>query len=187
METIVPDAKDARRARIRALRELFFTLMWMGHRQMVRRLQDYNLTHPQFITLAALVAHSKPVSMRDLTAVTLQDAPSMTRVVDRLAKMDWVRRTRTRQDRRVVLVEATAGGQALVEQIRNDLDGADTLGFSAMTDDELSKLEELVDYVLAIYLRRADQESLGLEDLKRQFQGFANDPIGFIKKKSQSE
>ena len=177
---------QAQKTRVRALRELFLTLMWMGHRQMVRRMQAYDLSHPQFITLASLAAHSKPASMRDLTEVTFQDAPTMTRIVDRLVTRGWARRTRDSHDRRVVLVEATEAGHSLIEHIKNDLDREDELGFSVMSDEELTSLEDILDVILSIVLRRQGKERLDLEYLKAEFRGFANDPIGFIKTQKAS-
>ena len=185
METPVVNSDDAQQAarqhRTQELRELFLTLMWMGHRQMVRRLQDYNLTHPQFISLACLVAHRQPASMTELTDVTFQDAPSMTRIVDRLVRMGWVRRTRAKSDRRVVLVEATQEGRSLIETIRDDLDQMNDLGFSTLSDAELTRIEELFDYVLAMCLQQYSQDRLDLTQIKQEFRGFAHDPIQFLK------
>lgn len=185
METSLTDSIDtqetARQRRIRELRDLFLTLMWMGHRQMVRRLQAHDLSHPQFISLACLVAHKQPASMTELTEVTFQDAPATTRIVDRLVRMGWARRTRTENDRRVVLVEATQKGRRLIETIRDDLDQVNDLGFSSLSDVELTRIEALFDSVLAICLQQYGQDRLDLAQIKQEFRGFANDPIRFLK------
>jgi len=149
---------------------------------MIQRLQKYDLTHPQFITLASLVAHGQAVSMRELSEVTFQDAPSMTRIVDRLVKVGWVRRTRTQQDRRVVLVEATITGKGLIETIQCDQDQEDALGFSVMSDAELTKVEELLDHILIAHMKQMNKDSpVDMESVKQKLRGFARDPIGFIR------
>ncbi|MEM7030618.1 MAG: MarR family transcriptional regulator [Chloroflexota bacterium] len=179
-------ATQARQARIHALRDLFFTMLWMGHRQMVQRLQSYDLTHPQFITLASLVAHGQPVSMRELSDVTFQDAPSMTRIVDRLVKMAWVRRTRDAQDRRVVLVEATESGSTLIKKIECEHHEDDSHGFNVMSDQDLDKMEDFMDHILGVYLRKTDRTSGDLESAKQYLKKFAEDPIGYLKMNKDS-
>lgn len=178
---VITDKQQTPTDRIRAFRELFLTMIWMGHRQMVQHLQNYDLTHPQFITLASMVAHGNPVSMRELCEVTFQDAPSMTRIVDRLVKMEWAQRTRHKQDRRVVLVEATTSGQALIEKIRQDREEQDALNFGAMSDEDLTKMETLLDHVLFIHLgHMGENGSDDIEAVKQELRGFAKDPISFV-------
>ncbi len=182
MEKTLTNKKGHPRDRIKALRELFLTMLWMGHRQMAQRLQTYNLTHPQFITLASLVAHGQPVSMRELTEVTFHDAPTMTRIVDRLVKMGLVSRSRRKEDRRVVWVDATSTGQTLIEAIKRDFDREDALGFSLMSAEDLTKMEELLDHILAAYLKyKGEKSGADIEYVKQKLRGFANDPIGFLK------
>jgi len=166
-------------------------MLWMGHRQMAQRLQAYNLTHPQFITLASLVAHGQPVSMGELTEVTFHDAPTMTRIVDRLVKMDLVLRGRSEADRRVVWVEATSAGQDLIKAIKHDFDQEDSFRFSLLGEEDLTTMEELLDHVLVAYLKHKGelrpQQGLqkgvaDIEQVKQHLRGFAHDPIGFIKR-----
>jgi DNA-binding MarR family transcriptional regulator len=95
--------------------------------------------------------------------------------------MGWARRTRTENDRRVVLVEATQKGQRLIETIRDDLDQVNDLGFSSLSDVELTRIEALFDSVLAICLQQYGQDRLDLAQIKQEFRGFANDPIRFLK------
>lgn len=177
-----PTDSQTHRERVRALQDLFLTMLWMGHRHMVQRLQSHDLTHPQFITLASLVAHGQPTSMRELSDVTFQDAPSMTRIVDRLVKMGWVRRTRDEQDRRVVLVAATEPGAILIKQIECEQDEEDSHGFSALNDEDLSKMEALMDHIVGVYLKKMGRTTdPDLESAKQHLQRFARDPIGFVK------
>ena len=159
----------------------------MGHRRMVQRMQTYDLTHPQFVTLASLVAHKVPVSMGELTEVTLQDAPTMTRIVDRLVNMALVYRTRNEQDRRLVLVGPTQAGQTLIETIQHDLDQEDAFGFCAMDDEALTKLEDFLDHILAAYLKKTYQnDAIDLESVKQELRNFVLDPITFIRTRKQN-
>ncbi|GAB2667373.1 hypothetical protein GCM10027271_28670 [Saccharopolyspora gloriosae] len=70
----------------------------------------------------------------DLINVLGSDSATMTRTVQRLERAGFVRRTRSDQDGRVVLVEATAAGLALrdrVERMWEELERATTSDLSA--------------------------------------------------------
>ena len=72
-----------REERIKRIRATFIMLVWTAARQFSQELQEFGLTLPQFVALAALVAHKHPCTMSDLTKVTVQDAPTMTGIMDR--------------------------------------------------------------------------------------------------------
>jgi DNA-binding MarR family transcriptional regulator len=165
-----------------ALRQLFLTTLWIHHRHMVQLLQHYGLTHPQFLTLISLAVHGRPASMRELCEVSFQDGPTMTGIVDRLVKMKFVKRTRDEHDRRVVLVETTADGMQLADRIKLEIDREESLQFEAMGEDDLTKLEELFDHVMAGALNK--MRKLGgadVEALKNRLREFTVDPIEFVK------
>jgi len=171
---------EARLARVELLHEQFFTLMWLGFRQVTQRLQKFGLTHPQFVTLAALVKYNKPASMRQLTSVTFQDAPTMTGIVNRLLKMDLVARTRCESDRRVVLVESKPAAVKLLETINKSLRQDKTIGFATLSDEALDKLDTTLNYVLEILLRNSQgQFPTDMAVVKEWMKSFASDPITF--------
>lgn len=170
-----------RQARVVALREQFLTLSWLAFRQMVQRVQVHGITHPQFITLASLTAYGQPATMRQLSEVTMQDGPTMTGIVDRLVKMKLARRTRREEDRRIVWVEATPAAITLIEEIRLDLDQNDSQGFHRLTDEQLTRMEEILEYSLRLYLQNIHQ--LGPAELAAQREKlriFAGNPLAFI-------
>jgi len=172
--------EETRLARVELLHEQFFTLMWLGFRQVTQRLQKFGLTHPQFVTLAALVKYQKSASMRQLTSVTFQDAPTMTGIVNRLLKMDLVARTRCETDRRVVLVEAKPAAIKLLETINQSLRQDKTIGFSALSGEALDKLDTILDYILEILLKNNQRQSpTDIEIAKEWMKLFAGDPITF--------
>ncbi len=172
-----------RNDRIRSLRSLFITLNWIAYKHLIQCLQKYNLTHPQFITLVSLVKYGQPATMSELSEVAVQDAPTMTGIVNRLIKMDLVQRTRHDQDRRIVLVEATAAGKLMAERVRADLEAEDVQGFAGMSDEDLTKFETLLDYLLHMHLRKVSKtESKDFAAAKQTICSFADDPITFVKK-----
>jgi len=169
--------------RARCLFEQFMLLIWFAFRNLTQRLQRYGLTHPQFITLASLVQHGQPANMRQLANVALQDAPTLTGIVNRLVKMGLVRRTRSEDDRRVVLVEATDDGIDLIGTIHRNLQSERSLGFGRFTTEEhLGKLEAFLDELLAIQIEANDNfPAKDINTAKGWLKKFSEDPLEFVK------
>ena len=179
-ETDLPPPAD-RRERIKILHEQIFTLIWFAFRRLAQRLQGYDLTQPQFVALAALVRHGGPATMRQLTQVTFQDPPTMTGIVNRLVRAGLVERTRSEEDRRVVWVKATPEGVVLLRTIEQHLEQEDPYQFNTMTDDEIHRMEDFLDYILTRYVTRIFRQDLpDVETARQLLRGFARDPIAFI-------
>jgi DNA-binding MarR family transcriptional regulator len=172
----------SREERVRRIKDIFHSLMWIAARQFSQRLQSFGITHPQFMALAALAAHRQPCTMRDLTNVTFQDPPTMTGIVDRLVKMKLVQRTRSEDDRRVVLVQATPAGIDRVSQIEHQVMSEHLACFADVNDEDLTALEEVMKLIIRMYI--ADYKSLQDAELNaeiRKLQLFRTDPIYYAK------
>ena len=177
----------AREERIKRIRDTFIMLAWVLARQLSQELlQRFGLTLPQFVALAALAGCKEACTMSDLTRVTLQDAPTMTGITDRLVKMKLVERTRSETDRRVVLVQATPAGIELLNRIRDEvLDRARTGYLALAENDELADLDRLLEffeqsleYLLRVHLKRRhalDAPELDVEIEK--IRSFLKNPI----------
>jgi DNA-binding MarR family transcriptional regulator len=169
-----------REEHIRAIHDAFIALMWISRRQFSQRLQNFGLTHPQFITLAALAAHKQACTMTDLINVTFQDAPTMTGVIDRLVKMKLVERTRSEVDRRVVLVQAAPAGVDLVNQIENEILCDDSSSYASLTDEDLLAMEQLLRHILRAHLGRyASLQESDLDAEIEKLRRFKRDPIHY--------
>lgn len=175
-----------REERIRRIRDAFIMLAWVFARLFSQELQRFGLTLPQFVALAALAGCKEACTMSDLTRVTLQDAPTMTGITDRLVKMKLVARTRSEADRRVVLVQATPAGSKLLSRIRDEVLERTRNDYLALADDgELADLDRLLEffeqsleYVLRVHLKRRhslDNPELDVEIEK--IRSFLKSPI----------
>jgi DNA-binding MarR family transcriptional regulator len=175
-----------REERIKRIRDTFFMLTWVFARQFSQELQRFGLTLPQFVAMAALVGCKQACTMSDLTRVTLQDAPTMTGITDRLVKMKLVERTRSETDRRVVLVQATPAGIELLSRIRAEVLERAKNNYLALADsDELADLDRLLEffeqsleYVLRIHLKRRHSLDAAELDIEiEKIRSFLKDPI----------
>jgi len=178
-------ASTHREERIRRVRDTFIMLVWAAMRQFSQELQCFGLTLPQFVALAALVAHREPCTMRHLTEVTLQDPPTMTGIVDRLVKMSLVKRTRVETDRRLVLVQATPAGTDLLTRIRNEALEATMTDYVTLTNVEEAKadrwleyFEQALEFVLRAQLKRRDLADADLDAQIEKIRLFLTEPVG---------
>ena len=175
-------APCSRDERIKRIADAFVPLMWFTTRQFSQKLAAFGLTPPQFMALVALSKHHQPCTMSDLTAVTLQDPPTMTGIIDRLVAMRLVQRTRSETDRRVVWVQATPTGVDLIKQVMEKSHRDDMPSFETLDDNELIAIEQLVEHLLRIHIDQL--ASLKGTDVETQFerlQLFMNDPISYVK------
>ena len=184
-----------REERIKRIRETFITLTWVFARQFSQELQRFGLTLPQFVALATLAGCKEACTMSELTKVTLQDAPTMTGITDRLVKMELVERTRSETDRRVVLVQPTPTGIKLLDRIRDEvMDRAAKDDYLALAEsDELVDLDRLLDffeqsleYLLRVHLkRRHSLEDADLDVETEKIRSFLRSRIGESKPEAQ--
>ena len=105
-------------------------------------MRDAGLTESQFGVLEALL-HLGPLCQRELAAKVLKSAGNMTTVVDNLQRRGLVERSRDSEDRRVVTVHLTAGGEELIRDAFPRVVAALVGAFSALTAGEQKQLAAL--------------------------------------------
>lgn len=137
--------RDARRdERIEQISRVLMQLSWLAHKLFARCVQDHDLTLPQFYTLGFLTRSDQRCSMNQLAEATHQDAATMTGVVDRLERLGLVERRRSARDRRVVLVQPTVTGIALLENVQASRDAIMRQIFAEFDDAEMVVMESLL-------------------------------------------
>ena len=175
-------APRSRDERIKHIADAFLPLMWFTTRQFGQKLAAFGLTPPQFMALAALARHHQPCTMSDLTAVSLQDPPTMTGIIDRLVAMKLVQRTRSETDRRVVWVQATPAGADLMKQITEKSHEDSVPSYATLSDEELAAIEQLIESLLRIHISQlASSKGTDVETQVERLQLFMNDPISYVK------
>lgn len=115
-------ADRERMAHIENIARVLVQLSWVAQKQFAQSVAQHELTFPQFLTLAFLVKSAQHCSMNQLAEATHQDAATMTGVVDRLERLGLVERTRSAEDRRVVLVRPRKESLVLLNDVKNARD-----------------------------------------------------------------
>ncbi|HYN87047.1 MAG TPA: MarR family transcriptional regulator [Ardenticatenaceae bacterium] len=142
--TIKVERDAHRNERVEQISRVLMQLSWLMHKQFARCVQDHDLTLPQFFALGFLAKADQRCSMNRLAEATQQDAATMTGIVDRLERLGLVERRRSVRDRRVVLVQPTPAGMALLEDVKTSRDAMIREFFAEFDDAEIAVLESLL-------------------------------------------
>jgi DNA-binding MarR family transcriptional regulator len=104
-----------------------------------RALADYDMTAAQLGILLKLF-HGHANTAAELAREMMCDSGAITRMLDRLEDKEFIKRVRSSEDRRVILVELTDKGSQLSDQMKQvtiDALNHHLRGFSAQEIDQL--------------------------------------------------
>jgi DNA-binding MarR family transcriptional regulator len=79
----------------------------------------------------------------------IEQAPGITRLLDRLEKKKWVERERSQEDRRQVFCRITKSGLALLARVDENVDGEDDEILSMLSQKQTRLLIDLLNRVRA--------------------------------------
>ncbi len=131
-----------REEHITNIARVLMQLSWVAQKQFAISVAQHALTLPQFLTLGYVVRAKPYCSMNQIAEATHQDAATMTGVVDRLERLGLVARARSLQDRRVVLVQSTPKGVAIVAAVIESRNRMMVQLFAPFDDEVVQHLHE---------------------------------------------
>jgi DNA-binding MarR family transcriptional regulator len=106
------------------------------------------ITLPQFLGLDFLRNH--PVSpVKDFAATLGVQLSSASGLLDRLAKLGLLKRTHSKEDRRVVLLTLTPKGEQMVDEVRKQKKESVSRIFSTLSPNERAVYLELMQKVVS--------------------------------------
>ncbi len=109
-----------------------------------RLLKAHGISGPQYNVLRILRGHGSPVSIYQIAEEMLTESPDMPRLVERLGAAQLVTKTRCVKDRRVVWVELTKSGSALLKKLDKPLLELHESQLGHMSDQDLNQLSALL-------------------------------------------
>ncbi len=110
-----------------------------------RLFRQYGLTPSQYNVLRILRGEGKPMPCLEIGSRMIQVVPAMTGLVDRLEKLQLVRRERCTEDRRIVYVELTDKATALLKEIDQPVAQLETGLIGHLNRTELRELSRLLE------------------------------------------
>jgi len=112
-----------------------------------RAIAPTGVTLPQALALATIKAGPGPITPSRLAHYLTQETQSVTGLIDRMEKQDWVRRVRDLPDRRAIRLELTAAGEAKLAETLGPSSDTTARMFEALAGGELATLSTLLDKV----------------------------------------
>ncbi|QDV77996.1 MarR family winged helix-turn-helix transcriptional regulator [Botrimarina mediterranea] len=109
-----------------------------------RLFREYGLTSSQYNVLRILRGEGKPLPSLEVADRMIQVVPAITGLIDRLEKQGLVCRERSAEDRRVVYVEITKQGLAVLAKIDKPLSELHRKLLGKMSRKELAELIRLL-------------------------------------------
>lgn len=114
----------------------------------------YGLTTPQYNVLRILKGkHPEGYPRCDIISRMMDQAPDVTRLIDRLLKEDLVERFNSDTDRRLSLTRITEKGLLLLNRIKPELDEIQKLVSESLTKEERIKLSELLEKIYCNHIK----------------------------------
>ena len=111
-------------------------------------LENYKITIPQLICLHEVYQHG-PISIGALTKIIFLNNSTVTGIIDRLEKREFVRRVRISKDRRQVHIEITGQGIKFIKKAPKPLQDRFMDRLKALDEEKITlilwSLEMLVD------------------------------------------
>ena len=127
------------------------TIGLMRTADLVRRavgeiVEPYGITPQQYNVLRILRgAGSDGLPTLEIAQRMIEEAPGITRLIDRLETKRLVLRVRCDKDRRRIFCRITREGLALLKKLDAPIGDADSLALGSMTPGELTQLISLLD------------------------------------------
>ena len=108
----------------------------------------FGLPHAALTALAVIEGAGEPVTPSQVSDRMLAASATMTATLDLLERQGWIRRIPNPADRRSVLLEITADGQAATDRLLPGIRTVEQSVMTALSADERKSLVELLGRVL---------------------------------------
>ena len=118
---------------------------------------SYGITYPQFQVMEALL-HKGSLSVGEIRDSILSSNGTVPVIINNLEKIDMVRRTKDPSDNRKCIVEITAEGKSLIEQVWAENEEMFTGKFSVWTDEEKRELIRLFNLYRKTHLKKGAEK-----------------------------
>ncbi len=113
----------------------------------------YGLTSPQYNVLRILKGnHPNGYPRFDIITRMMDQAPDVTRLIDRLINQGYVERFSSPEDRRLSLAKITGKGLMLLEKVKPEIDQLHCLVSDNLNKEERKQLSLLLEKIYGAYL-----------------------------------
>jgi MarR family transcriptional regulator, 2-MHQ and catechol-resistance regulon repressor len=136
----------------KAIINIRYTSNFLGNIQ--NSLMDqYGLSMAQFNILRILRGAKSAINVQTVKERMIEKSPNTTRLMDKLIEKELIERTRCNKDRRVVYVEISKDGLAILKAIDDNSDILNLIQVG-LSDEESTILSDLLDKVRNHYHKK---------------------------------
>jgi DNA-binding MarR family transcriptional regulator len=132
--------------------EVFLSLIRAASRleaELNRLFRPYELTGATFTILRTLEESGKEgLSCGDIAEQLVAEVPDMTRLLDRLERLGYVTRERSREDRRMVKVSLTNKGADAVRSLKEPIRQFHHRQLGRLSEEKLGELKSALEEVM---------------------------------------
>jgi DNA-binding MarR family transcriptional regulator len=132
----------------KAILNLIYTFNWVNEK-INKRFEPFDITQQQFNILRILRGAGQPLSTLQIRQRMLDKMSDTSRIVDRLVKKGMVKKTISREDRRLVDVLLTDKGKKLLQSMDGMNEEMESI-FKYLSNEEAKLLNVLLDKVRMI-------------------------------------
>jgi DNA-binding MarR family transcriptional regulator len=132
----------------KAILNLIYTFNWVNEK-INKRFEPFDITQQQFNILRILRGAGQPLSTLQIRQRMLDKMSDTSRIVDRLVKKGMVKKTISREDRRLVDVLLTDKGKKLLQSMDTMNEEMESI-FKYLSNEEAKLLNVLLDKVRMI-------------------------------------
>ena len=136
----------------RAIVNIRFTSNFLGNIQN-QFMSKYDLSMAQFNILRILRGAKSAINVQTVKERMIEKSPNTTRLMDKLIEKELIERTRCTKDRRVVYVEISKEGLAVLKAIDDNSDILNMIQVG-LSDQESQQLSDLLDKVRIHYHKK---------------------------------
>ncbi len=112
--------------------------------------KDTGLTGPQLWTIK-VINENAPLNLSDLAGKLYLHSTTVVGIVDRLEMQNLVKRTRSKDDRRKVLIELTAKGKSLIANAPEVAQGLLVAGLEELPESSLTEIDRSMRRLVKIF------------------------------------
>jgi DNA-binding MarR family transcriptional regulator len=109
-------------------------------RELLHALAEYGITPEQWSVMATLWSTGKPLNQSEITLLTMKDKHTVSRIIARLERGGWIRKTTDPNDARITMIKPTKKGMAIKEEVRDKVIGHFDVILKDFSDEEIDVL-----------------------------------------------
>ena len=113
------------------------------NKRSIENIRKFGLTQPQFAVIE-IIGHLGPLKVGEICNKMLVSGGNMTLVLDNIAKLGYIERVHSLEDRRAILIQLTQKGKDLFDNVFNSHAEHVTKLMSVLTIEEQKTLGELL-------------------------------------------